>query len=345
MSSKIKDNKLVVVPDAPPMPELTWRRFRGERDYPAMVAVIEGSKEADGLEWTLSVEQMAIDYQHLRNCDPYQDILVVEAKGRVIGYSRVWWQAETSGPHLYNHFAHLLPAWRGQGIRRAMLRYNERRLREVAAKHTKAQDRFFQTGASERETHWENLLLDEGYERVRYGLQMVRPDLNDIPDRLLPPGLEVRPVRPEHYELVRQALNEAFQDHWGAIEWSQDWIEHWQKEPTFDPSLWQVAWDGDEIAGTVLPFINQQENAEYERQRGYTEFICVRRPWRRRGLAKALIARGLRVLKERGMREAALNVDAQNLSGALQLYQSMGFRTAKRNTTLRKALVGVEDPR
>ena len=64
-------------------------------------------------------------------------------------------------------------------------------------------------------------------------------------------------------------------------------------DPDFDPSLWRVAWQGDEVAGMVLSFINKDENEMYGRKRGYTENICVRRPWRKQGLAKALIALSL----------------------------------------------------
>jgi ribosomal protein S18 acetylase RimI-like enzyme len=64
----------------------------------------------------------------------------------------------------------------------------------------------------------------------------------------------------------------------------------------------------------------------------------VRRPWRRQGLARALIARSLHVLRERGMDHAALGVDAENPNGALQLYRSMGFQVVKVFTTYRKPL-------
>ena len=68
---------------------------------------------------------------------------------------------------------------------------------------------------------------------------------------------------------------------------------------------------GDQIAGMVLSFINKAENEEFRRKRGYTENICVLRPWRKQGLAKALIALSLKALKERGMDHAALGVDAR----------------------------------
>jgi ribosomal protein S18 acetylase RimI-like enzyme len=303
-----------------------------------MVAVIAGSKDVDGLEWSLDPEDTARNYQHLVNCDPYHDMLFAEVDGEVVAYSRVWWEEELDGKRLYSQFVHMLPEHRETGLRRVMLRYNERRLREIAAEHPADAPRLFQAGAADTETHWDALLVGEGYEPVRYGLEMVRPDLENIPELPLPAGLEVRPVPPEHYRSVWDAVAEAMRDHWGAQEWRDEWFESWMEDPDFQPELWQVAWDGDEVAGTVLNLINHRENEEYERLRGYTETISVRRPYRGQGLAKALIARSFKVLKAQGMTEAALGVDAENLSGALHLYKKMGFCEAKRYTTYRKPL-------
>jgi ribosomal protein S18 acetylase RimI-like enzyme len=196
----------------------------------------------------------------------------------------------------------------------------------------------FRSGAADTERDWEALLISEGYAPVRHEFNMVRPDLEDIPDLPLPAGLELRPARPEDYWTIWEAGAEAFQDEWAAVETRDEWFEEYQESPNFQPELWQVAWDGDQVAGMVQTFINEQENAEYNRKRGYTEGICVRRPWRRRGLARALIARSFQALRDRGMTEAALGVDTENPNGALRLYESMGFRPVKRHTIFRKPL-------
>jgi ribosomal protein S18 acetylase RimI-like enzyme len=110
------------------------------------------------------------------------------------------------------------------------------------------------------------------------------------------------------------------------------------KDPLNDPDLWEVAWDGDQVAGMVLNFLNRKENEEYNRLRGWTENISVRKPWRRRGLARALLTRSLQRFKDMRMDHAALGVDTQNLTGALDLYKSVGFVVEKRHTTYRKKL-------
>ena len=339
MLAKQSESNTIAVPEAPTVAGLTFRHFRGEADYPAMLSLIEGCKEADGIERTDSLEDITRNYRHLTNCDPYEDMLFAEVNGQVIGYSRMFWEQEVDGPRRYMHFNFLLPQWRGYGIRRALLRQSERRLREIAAGHPLNGPRVLEAWVADSETHWESLLLEAGYEAVRWGLTMVRPDLENIPDLPLPEGLEVRPVQQEQVPIIWAAAKEAFRDHWGYSEdeWDDD-VANFQEARTYDPSLWQVAWDGDQVAGMVQNFIDEEQNEEYGRKRGWTEGICVRRPWRRQGLARALIARSFRLLKELGMTEAALGVDPDNLNGALQLYKSMGFREVQRFTTYRKPL-------
>ena len=212
-----------------------------------------------------------------------------------------------------------------------MLRFNEGRLSQIAAQLKESGqlpenaacllDNFVSNSEKDRI----NLLERRGYKPVRYAFEMVRPDLENIPDLHLPPAVEVRPVQPEHMRLIWEASNEAFRDHWGYIPDPWENYEQMMSDPDFDPSLWRVAWQGDEVVGMVLSFINKDENEKYSRKRGYTENICVRRPWRKQGVAKALIALSLTAIKERGMTEAGLGVDAENISGALHLYESMGY--------------------
>jgi ribosomal protein S18 acetylase RimI-like enzyme len=87
-----------------------------------------------------------------------------------------------------------------------------------------------------------------------------------------------------------------------------------------------------------MNYIDAQENKEYNRKRGYVEGISVQRPWRGKGVAKALIARSLKLLKSRGMTEAALGVDTENPSGAVHLYLKMGFKAHKKSATYRKPM-------
>ncbi|TFH36753.1 MAG: GNAT family N-acetyltransferase [Anaerolineales bacterium] len=88
----------------------------------------------------------------------------------------------------------------------------------------------------------------------------------------------------------------------------------------------------------VLARIDEVENRDLKRKRGYTEHVFVRRPWRQRGLAKALVVRSLRVLKERGMEEGELGVDSENESGAFGFYQRLGYETFSTDIWFRKPM-------
>lgn len=326
------------VPDAPDIPELIFRGFEGPEDYPRMVAVILACRDEDQIERVDSVEDVERNYKHLVNSDPYQDMLFAEIEGRVVGYGRVSWRVEGDGAQIYQHFGFLLPEWRRKGLGSAMSRYFQARLKRIASENPSGALQMFEAFAADTEKSATALLLSEDYQPIRHFYTMVRPDLENIPDAPLPPGLQVRPVQPEHYELIRSASLEAFRDHWGFSEDEEPPVEQWLEDPSFDPSLWRVAWDGDQVAGMVLSYIDRKENAEYNRLRGWTENICVRRPWRKQGLARSLLVQSLHAIKERGMKEAALGVDTQNLSGALHLYESAGFRPIKRFTTYRKPM-------
>lgn len=333
---------LISPKDIPPVPGLVFRGFQGEEDYPMMLAAINASKVADQIERSETLEDLARNYAHLHHCDPYQDMIFAEVNGEVVGYGRHFWEIDDAGNWLGFHFIFLNPDWRRKGIDTAMLRFSEGRLRQISADLlsegviSESTPRYYDVGISSTEVDREALLIREGYTPVRYGFHMVRPLSEPIEVRPLPEGLEVRLVPPEHYRTVWNAAQEAFRDHWGNVEPPEEEYQKWLKDPAFDPKLWQVAWDGDQVAGNVLNFVNEQENREYNRKRGYTEGISVRRPWRRRGLARALLTRSLQMFKDMGMDEAALGVDSQNLSGALNLYESVGFRAVKREIVYRK---------
>lgn len=346
MTTNTNTDTPIILPNAPAIPGLRFRRFRGEADFAPMVAAANVAYEADQLEEVVTVEELARRYSDLKNSDPYQDTLIIEVEGQLIGYHRVTWWEETAdeagapGLRAYAHFGVLLPAWRGQGIEQAVFHYAERRLRAIAAAHPPGPARFLQTWNTSTQPDLGALIRSEGYTPIRYFYDMVRPTLDDIPDLPLPPGLEVRPVQPEHYRAIWEAEVEAFRDHWGNETVEEADFARWAdaRRPIFQPHLWQVAWEGDQVAGMIRNFIDHEANAHFHRQRGYTEDISVRRPWRRRGLARALLARSLRLLRDEGMTEAALGVDTANPSGALRLYEDMGFRTVRESTDYRKPL-------
>jgi ribosomal protein S18 acetylase RimI-like enzyme len=178
-----------------------------------------------------------------------------------------------------------------------------------------------------------------GYRPVRWFFDMVRPTLDGIVVPPLPDGIEIRPVSGRtQLRRLFDADIEAFRDHWGGFDASDEAFEGWLADPDYDPALFVVAWDGDEIAGAVTNVILVAENEAFGRHRGLLDSVFVRRPWRGRGLGAALVGLSLLLLRDRGMDSATLGVDADNPTGALRLYENAGFEVDVRATEFRKPM-------
>ena len=323
------------------VPGLLLRPVRWPEEAQLIADVNNGSRLAGGSLFVLNVEMVRTDYAHLVNTDLAADLRLAEADGRPVGYVRARWADENRGDRVHSAALFVTPE-APAGSFASLLDWVLARHLEIA----EAQGSIDRPRTAEISTLLEPpgaraALETRGFVPVRYGFEMRRPTLDDIPDRALPTGIEVRPAEVAQLRRIWEAEVEAFAGHWGAAE--DDGADaFWQlflADPLRDLSLWQVAWDGDRIAGMVRPFINPDENARFGARRGWCENISTRAPWRGRGVASALIARALRALRERGMTEAALGVDAQNETGALRLYQRMGFIEVARETEWRRPLL------
>jgi mycothiol synthase len=320
---------------SPSIPGLRFRMFDPERDYQAVVDLIREANEADRVDYIPTVENLRIEHEHGGEFDPRRDLILAEVEGELVA------AAETSvktrdgiGDHYQEGWVR--PAWRRRGLGRALLHWTQRRAAEVARVDGRPAGRVLSAWPDEEQIGATRLYETEGYRIVRYGFQMIR-DLGDpIPDAPLPVGLELRPVVESDHRRIWDADAEAFRDHWNAGERTEADYESWFATPELDTNLWRVAWDGNEVAGSVMAFIWGDENEALGLERGWLEHISVRRPWRRRGLASALIAESLQALRAAGMREAALGVDAENVSGALRVYEAMGFRRTRTGVAYRK---------
>jgi len=314
----------IVLPDAPAIAGLRFRHWRGDADVPGLVEVSN------------AVERMRHDYANLTNCDPATDVLVAEVDGTIVAYARVAWEDQNDGDRAYYGFGFIHPDWRRRGLGRAMLHHDERRLLEIATGHGFAGTSYLPSFAEDSNAGNTVLMTSEGYRRHRTFFLMVRPELKDIEEAPLPEGLEIRPVEPDQLWPLFLADNEAFVDHFGGIDPSEAAFRRWTGDANFDPGMFLVAWDGEEIAAAVINSINPRENELHGYRRGLLDSVFTRRAWRKRGVARALISRSLALLRDRGMTSAQLGVDAENPNAALHLYESSGFRVDHSGSAWRK---------
>lgn len=323
----------------PSIPGLSLRHYRSG-DGAALAELENAAFAADGIHWRSTGDETENWYARPSpGFDSARDVLVVELDGRIVGETNISRVDTTDGLREYRIGCTVHPDLRRRGLGRWLQRLSEEaaaaRLRHEPSERPAVRGSW----CPERSVGKIALLEQEGYEAVRFFFDMDRPNLEGIVLPPMPEGLEVRPVPAERLRELWDADVEAFLDHWGGFEATDARFETWRSDPKFDPSLHVVAWDGDQIAGGVINEVNEAENAALGRRQGWLASVFVRRPWRRRGLAKALVMRSLAVLRNRGLTSAGLGVDAENANAALHLYVECGFEVAMKSSAYRKPMV------
>lgn len=316
------------------------RPYDGPSDHPAIVEVLAAHRAVNGDLELPTVAQIDLTYANLRDCDPDLDIAIVEHDGRVVAYTRASFEDLGAGTRDCVVFVPIDPDHLGEQLWSAVVAGVETHMARWGSDAGRARYRAYalHPGPGQAPTGEAAWLERRGYTATEWSASLVRPHLDDIPDRSLPDGVETREVRPEDLRAIFDADWEAFRDEWDFREPTDaDWVE-FVEHPYRDTSLWKVAWAGDTVVGQVKSFVNSDENRLRGTRRGYTEFISTHRDWRNRGIAGTLLARSLQELKERGMTEAALRVDTNNPGGAYALYTSLGFEVVAHEAVYTKPL-------
>ncbi|MDH3943814.1 MAG: GNAT family N-acetyltransferase [Anaerolineae bacterium] len=258
---------------------------------------------------------------------PADDLrIVVSPEGRVVGYIEVWVNHPIPvHPWLW---ARVHPDFEGLGIGTALMEWGERRAALVIPSLPKDARVSTYTGTISTNQPAHDLLRELGMSLIRHSFRM-RIEMESPPaEPQWPEGitLQTHDGSDEQLQAIYRADYEAFKDHFGHVDEPFEdgypqFKHHMVNDEGFDPELMFLAMDGDEIAGVSLC----RKWSWDEKDVGWVRSLAVRRPWRQRGLGLALLTHTFDAFWQRGKTKVGLGVDAENLTGALRLYEKAGM--------------------
>lgn len=294
-------------------------------DLPAINALLRRVTEEDYGEPEDEAENLGIMFRAL---DLERDAWVVDASdGDLVAAAMV----RLRHPTRVRSAGAVAPEYRGRGLGTALLDRIEARAGELARGAPAGEEVWLGQDVAPDNAAARRLLGRRGFECVRHFWKMAIELAEETPAPEWPKGIRLVPFDLDQAREAFDASEEAFADHWEHHPHEYEEWRAWSIErESFDPALWLIARAGDEIAGIAFNYAAPEE--------GWIGVLGVRRPWRRRGLGRALLLESFRVLRERGLPRAALGVDAANPTGATALYENAGMRVLLQSDLFRKIL-------
>ncbi len=305
---------------------LSWRSITPADidQWHGLIVRIADEDKPDWIEERVDLEQALASSKDDRRRDT---MMGFDAGGTARAFGRVFMNPGSVKAHSAGGVD---PGWRRRGIGRAVFGWQENRARQRLAG---VKGGVLRTYVEERNPSHVALLESTGSTVVRYFTEMTRPLTEPIPELPFPAELELVTFDESLSEDIRQAHNDAFQDHWGSEPRDEETWGFTIAHPEFRPD-WGLALR-ERRTGTVAAYqLASFDPASREllgRAEGYTDLIGVRRAWRGRGLAPALLAEAMKRFRDGGMDSAGLGVDTENPSGALGLYTRMGYVPTQRS--------------
>lgn len=307
--------------------DIDVRTYR-DADLDAILTTMRAASQADGEPANFDRDDLQAWLADPR-WTPVDDLLVAELGGHgVVGVGEGRLRGET-GHQLYRSECYVHPDFRRRGVGRALLEAQWRRVQAISMAAGGAaviHGARVTAGQSDAQALFESC----GMRRVRYFFEMVRDLAQPIPPVVIPEGLVLTTWAERRDDrAVWAGNNEAFEDHWGHLPEDYDTFVYRIRAGWVNLDCSYVIWDGDEVAGASLNDMGPAAVRHLGRNQGWIGILFVRRPWRQRGLARALLARSLQEARALGHDVAGLRVDAENLTGAVRLYEALGFTVEK----------------
>jgi GNAT superfamily N-acetyltransferase len=286
----------------------------------------------------MNLERLTNEYQS-PGFDPEKSVTLIETNEcSLVALAEVWDQAEV--PVHPEIWMTVDPDYIDLGLEDYLLAWAEDRTQQAVDRV----DPELKVAAwafinSEVESN-QQALTRAGFSLIRYYFRM-RIDMDEEPpEPVWPEGIKLKPYDPDHDARVVYEMDvEVFQDHFGFVKENPEegfkrFIHHLTGDDSYDPSLWFLAVDGDEIIGFCICRRYGSEDPEA----GHISILGVRRAWRRQGVALALLQHAFREFYQRGKQMVDLGVDADSLTGATDLYKKAGMSALNRYDLFEKEL-------
>jgi len=264
-------------------------------------------------------------------------LLVLSRTGSVVAAALIFLPPVSGQDDVASLLVAVHPNDLDQGLAATLMDWMEHRVREASGScHTLQSMRMSCDPESLARVR---LLEQQGFSPVRYHFTMRTSLSEPLIEMALPPDLNLVPWAIEYSESARTAFNRAFKGHWGLphVE-AAIWEQRFVGVPQFRSDLSWLVLFMDEVAGICINWGPLPQAEVTLSKRGWIEAIGVVPEWRGRGVADAMLTRSLNGFLNVGLTDAALDVDTQNPTGALQLYQKHGFVPSKREAIFAKQL-------
>jgi mycothiol synthase len=317
------------VPDLPALPDGLTARPLTAGDIDAVVLLMAAAEMVDDTGEHWGADDL-VDFWINDLVDLSRDgIVACTEVGEVVGWATAIAPPTFRGAFGIDLEGRVHPTWRGHGIGRSLLAWQVERGTELHAERHPEAPGALAVRVFASMTSLEGILRRAGFERSRWYFHMKRP-LGDLPDVPVPDGVELVPFTWDRDDEVRRAHNAAFTEHHGSSERDEaSWQAWFTGQRSFQPELSVLALADGAVVAYVLAYVFASDTAATGILEADLGQIGVLPAARGRGLAKATIAAALRAAAEHDCQQVGLQVDSANVTGALGLYERLGFTTRR----------------
>jgi mycothiol synthase len=322
-----------VVADLPAVPEGLAARPMCPDDAAPVATLLAAAERVDETGENFDAGDLTEWWTGWRADLARDGVAVCDAAGLVVGYAVAFAPTNPRGDYRVYLEGRVRPDLRGHGIGRALLDWQLRRGAEVHAERRPESPGRLVVNVAETMPSLEGLVRRAGLTPERWYRDMQR-SLDELPDPRPVPGVDLAPFIWERDDEVRRVHNVAFSEHHGSGEsLPASWAALYTGQRAFRPDLSVLAVEDGAVVGYALAYVYEADTRATGRQETYFGQIGVLPHARGRGLATAVIVEALRAAAQAGCVSAGLGVDSENATGAMRLYENLGFTAVRSHVT------------